>query len=130
MPTSGPTSTPIKDFIQSALFQIKEALPSDARIDGIINIELSTVVQKGKGGKFDITVVNLGAEISENQTQKLSIPVRILTETGRSVEAALKAKAESEKCQSEAERIAAEQRIEDLKQPRISIGDTSFGGPK
>jgi len=53
---------------------------------------LSTVVQKGKGGKFDITVVNLGAEISENQTQKLSIPIRILTETGLSVEAALKAK--------------------------------------
>ncbi|PKL70309.1 MAG: hypothetical protein CVV30_02830 [Methanomicrobiales archaeon HGW-Methanomicrobiales-1] len=130
--STGTTSTPIKDFIKSALLQIKEALPNDARIDGVINIELSTVVQKGKGGKFDINVVNFGADVSENQTQKISIPIRILTETGLTVEAALKAKAESKKTRSEADRIADEQRIEELKQPRAlpDLSMASFGGIK
>jgi len=105
---SDTTSTPIKDFIESALSQIKEALPSDARIDELINIELTTVVQHEKGGKFNINVVSVGAEVSENQIQKISIPIRILTETGLSVEASLKAKAELEK-------INAEKLIEKLK---------------
>lgn len=102
------TTTPIKDYIQSALFQIKEALPDDARVDGIINIEMSTVVQKGRGGKVDISVINYGSDASEHQTQKIMIPIRLLTDAGKAVEDALKAKAESDKAGATFERRMAE----------------------
>lgn len=115
--TSSATSA-IKDFIESTLTQIKAALPDDARIDGVINIEMSTIVQKEIGGGLDIRVINLGADVSENQTQKITIPIRLLTETGLAQEAAQKAKAEAEKIQSEADKITAEKIIEVSQQPR------------
>ncbi len=88
-------SSPIKDFISSAITQIKNALPDDARVDGIVNIEMSTVLQREKGGGIRIEVLNLGAKVSENQVQRITIPIRILTESGRAVEAAIKAEAEA-----------------------------------
>jgi hypothetical protein len=91
------TGSPIKDYIQSAIQQIKEALPEDARVDGIINIEMSTYLEHNKGGGIQISVLTLGTKISENQVHKISIPIRILTETGKAVEEALKAEAEAKK---------------------------------
>lgn len=85
----------IKDYLSSAIEQIKDALPEDARVDGIINVEMSTVLQKEKGGGLRIEVLNLGAKVSENQIHKITIPVRILTETGKAVEEALKAEAKA-----------------------------------
>lgn len=93
--------SPIKEFISSAIIQIKDALPEDARVDGIINIEMSTVLQNEKGGGIRIEVLNFGAKVSENQVQKITIPIRILTESGKAVESALKAKAEAEQATAE-----------------------------
>ena len=94
------STSPIKDYIESALAQIKDALPDDARVDGIINIEMSTVAQKGQGGKLNISVLNYGSDVSEHQTQKITIPIRILSDVGKAVEESLKAKAESEKAEA------------------------------
>ena len=74
---------------------------NDARVDGTINIEMSTVLQNEKGGGIRIEVLNLGAKVSENQVHKINIPIRILTETGKAVEDAMKAKAEAEKAVAE-----------------------------
>ncbi len=93
--------SPIKDFISSAINQIKEALPEDSRVDGIINVEMSTILQKEKGGGIRIEVLNLGAKVSENQVQRITIPIRILTESGKAVEAAIKAEAEAKKATAE-----------------------------
>lgn len=93
--------SPIKEYISSALKQIKDALPEDARVDGTINIEMSTVLQKEKGGGIRIEVLNLGAKVSENQIHKINIPIRILTETGKAVEEALKAEAGAKKAMAE-----------------------------
>jgi hypothetical protein len=93
--------SPIKEYISSALKQIKDALPDDARVDGTINIEMSTVLQKEKSGGIRIEVLNLGAKVSENQVHKINIPIRILTETGKAVEDAMKAEAEVKKAVAE-----------------------------
>ncbi len=93
--------SPIKDYISSAIAQIKDALPEDARVDGIVNVEMSTVLQKEKGGGIRIEVLNLGAKVSENQVQKITIPIRILTEAGKAVEEAMKAEAEAKKVTAE-----------------------------
>lgn len=92
---------PIKDYIGSAINQIKEALPEDARIDGIIKVELSTVLQKEKGGGIRIEVLDLGAKVSENQIQKITIPIKILTESSKAIDDAIKAEAEAKKATAE-----------------------------
>lgn len=96
---------PIKEYIQSTLKQIKDALPDDARVDGIINIEISTIMERNKGGGIQISVLTVGAKVSENQTHKITIPIRILTETGLAVEAALKAEAEAKKAMAEKQKM-------------------------
>ena len=96
MPISSESTSPIKDFIQSALSQINGAIPKNARIEGVIKFEISTVVQKEKNGGIDISVINLGANISENQIQKIIIPIQILTDTAIAQNAARIAKAEAE----------------------------------
>ena len=97
-------SSPIKDYIISAITQIRDALPEDTRVDGIVTVEMSTVLQKEMGGGIRIEVLNLGAKVSENQVQKITIPIRILTETGKAVEEAMKAEAEAKKAEAEAKK--------------------------
>jgi hypothetical protein len=108
MQIPGDSASPIKDFIQSALTQIKEAIPADARIDGIIKIEMSTVVQKGEDGRLEIGVIPFGADVHENQVQKITIPIQILTNSAIAQNAAIIARAESEKAQAESEKYMAE----------------------
>jgi hypothetical protein len=115
------STSPIKDFIASALMQIKNALPDDARVDGIIKIDLTTIIQKEKGGGIDVRVLNVGTDVTESQTQKISIPIRILTDTGLAVEAALKAKAEADILISESDKVSAEKKIKNLQEPRVFI---------
>ena len=108
MQIPGDSASPIKDFIQSALTQIKEAIPADARIEGVIEIELSTVVQKGEDGGLDICIINFGTDVPQNQIQKITIPIQILTNSEIAQNAAIIAKAESEKVQAESEKYMAE----------------------
>jgi hypothetical protein len=96
MDPQGPLTTPLTDYLQSVLQQIKAALPEEAIVDGIVNFEVSTVVQHDGTGGLRIAVLNFGADTSENQIQKITIPIRILTDTGEAVEKALKAKAEAD----------------------------------
>lgn len=93
--------SPIKEYISSAIKQIREALPEDVRVDGIVNIEMSTILQREKGGGLRIEVLNLGLKVSEDQIHKITIPIRILTETGKAVEEAVKAEAEAKKLAAE-----------------------------
>ncbi|HVN73023.1 MAG TPA: hypothetical protein VMT44_00335 [Methanoregula sp.] len=82
-----PPTSPIKDFIQATLAQIGESLPEGAIVDGQIRFEMSTVVQREESGSVDVRVINLGANIAENQTQKISLAIRIPTSTELSREA-------------------------------------------
>jgi hypothetical protein len=62
---------------------------------------MATVVQKGKSGGLDVSILNLGADVSENQTQKVSLAIRYPTDTEIAKDAATKAKAEQEKAESD-----------------------------
>ncbi len=119
------TATPIKDFIQSAIMQIKESLPNDARIDGIINMKITTIVQRGKGGGIDLKVLEWGADASTSQTQELIIPIRILTDTGLTLEKAMKAEFESRIAKAETERKLEELKSSNIGKPSVRVSSTS-----
>jgi hypothetical protein len=91
-PENGDT---IKEFIDSALTQIQDATSKNAMVNGSIIFEMSTYIQKDNSGKIDIKVLNIGQDVSSHQIQKITIPVKILTESEKAVEAAKKAKAEA-----------------------------------
>jgi hypothetical protein len=111
---SADSTTPIKDYVQSAIAQIKDAIPSDAKIDGIVNIRMTTVVQKTKGGGINLQVVNAGTDVGANQTQEITIPIRILTEADQTYEEAKIAEAQSRKAKAETDR-----KLEELKSNAI-----------
>jgi len=67
----------MKDFLHSTLAQIQESLPEGALLDNQIRFEMSTVVRHSEGGGLDVRVINHGAGISENETQKISLSIRI-----------------------------------------------------
>ena len=89
--------TPIKDYIESAIAQIKSSLPADARVEGTVDIEISTFLEKGKDGGFNIKVLNLGAKVSESQIHRITVPIKIVTETDLIKEEAERAVAEAKK---------------------------------
>lgn len=96
-----PSTSSISEFIKSTLTQIQEGLPGGAKIDGQIRFEMSTVVQRDKGGNLGISVLNLGADVSENQTQKVTLAIKFPTNAEIAKDAAIKAKAEEERAHSE-----------------------------
>lgn len=98
---SDQSTSSIDEYINTTLSQIRKGIPEGAVIDGSIRFEMATVGQKDKGGKLDISIINVGAAVSESQTQKVSFAVKYLTETEIAKDAAEKAKAELTKKMSE-----------------------------
>lgn len=93
--------SPIKTYIKSIISQVQDALPENARVDGTLTIEMSTVLSEEKGGALKIEVLNIGAKVAESHVHKVTIPIRILTDTGKAVEKAMKAEAEATKAAAE-----------------------------
>lgn len=105
---SGAT-TDMRDFIASTIWQIKEALPEDARISGPIGFEMSAVVQNGKSGGIELRIINFGAGITENQTQKISFSIQHLSDVELEEEAVRKIKAETDRIKAETDKEIAEE---------------------
>lgn len=78
--STDPATTPLKDYINFTITQIKDGLPPNTKIGGTIILEMSTISQEKTEGGFDIRVLNYGANISENVIQKMTIPVKIMYE--------------------------------------------------
>jgi len=98
---SDPSTTPVIEFIQSSIKQIQDGLPEGAIIKGPIKFDMATFVQKEKNGGLDISVLNLGTDIPENQIQRVSVSIKILSDAEIIQEAAKKAKAQKKQIQSE-----------------------------
>ena len=98
---SDPSTTPVTEFIQSSIKQIQDGLPQGARIKGPIKFDMATFVQKEKNGGLDISVLNFGTNVSENQTQRVSVSIKILSDAEIIHEAAKKVKAQKKQVQSE-----------------------------
>jgi hypothetical protein len=65
------SSTTVSDVIQTAVSGVKDAeKKTKGTIEGI-DFEMSFVVEKSKGGKADIKVLNYGQEVKEGTTQKM-----------------------------------------------------------
>ena len=84
MPSEEDTS--LKEYLESSITQITKAMGEKAKVEGTITIELTTGISKGKGGGLRISVLNIGAEVSEHEVQKIVIPVKILSERDRLTE--------------------------------------------
>lgn len=84
MPSEEDTS--LKEYLESTITQITEAMGEKAKVEGTITIEITTGVSRGKGGGLRISVLNIGAEVSEHEVQKIVIPVKILSERDRVTE--------------------------------------------
>ena len=85
MVASKDSTSPIKDYLQTTLTEIKSGLPSDFAINGTIVLEISTVVQKDKKGGVNISILNLGANVSSNQIQKMTIPIKMLSDKEKEI---------------------------------------------
>lgn len=98
---SDPSTTSVTEFIQSSIKQIQDGLPQGAIIEGSIKFDMATFVQREKNGGLYIGVLNLGTTIPENQTQRVSVSIKILSDADIIQEAAKKAKAQKKQIQSE-----------------------------
>jgi hypothetical protein len=98
---SDPSTTSVTEFIQSSIKQIQDGLPQGAIIEGSIKFDMATFVQREKNGGLDISVLNLGTNIPENQTQRVSVSIKILSDADIIQEATKKAKAQKKQIQSE-----------------------------
>jgi hypothetical protein len=82
---SVPSTSSVSDFISSTLDQIQMSVPKKARIDESVRFGMTTVSQKGKGGKASASILNFGAnvgvDISESQTQKVSFTIKFPADT-------------------------------------------------
>ena len=98
---SDPSTTSVTDFIQSSIKQIQEGLPPGAIIGDSITFDMATFVQRDKNGGLDISVLNLGTNIPENQTQRVSVTIKIRSDAEIVHDAAKKAKAQKKQNHSE-----------------------------
>jgi hypothetical protein len=115
---SDPSTTPVTEFIQSSIKQIQDGLPQGAIIKGPIKFDIATFVQKEKNGALDISVLNFGTNIPENQTQRVSVSIKILSDAKISQEAAKKAKSQKKQIQSESRK---EESVDQKKNHKDSI---------
>ena len=99
--------SPLKEFISSAINQIKDSLPNDARIEGVVNIEMSTIYEKEKGGVIRISVLQAGAKTSEQNVHKITVPVKILSDVDKAKDEADIAEAEKRKRKANAKPFIA-----------------------
>jgi len=98
---STPSTSPVRDYVSSTISQIQDGIPKGGRIAGQIQFELCTVSQSGKGGKIDVGILNLGADASAQQTQKVTFAINFPSAAEIATESAIKAKAEYDKVYNE-----------------------------
>ena len=94
---SDQATSSIDEYISTTLSQIQKGLPSGTILDGSVRFEMATVGQKDKGGKLAISIVNVGASVSESQTQKVVFAVKYPSPAEIAEEEAKKAQAMTSK---------------------------------
>ncbi|MFA6332932.1 MAG: hypothetical protein WCX22_08270 [Methanoregula sp.] len=98
---STPSTSPLRDYVFTTLTEIQDGITNGGQLHGPVQFELNTVTETVKGGKIDIRVLNLGADATAQQTQKVSFAVSFPSEAEIASEAAIKAKADYERAYNE-----------------------------
>ena len=91
----------LKDYISSSIVQIKEGLGEDAQLSGSIVFELSTTTDKKAGAGINIQIVELGAKVQAQETQKMTIPIKLTSEVDKAQYEASLAEANAKKAMAE-----------------------------
>ena len=95
------TGSAIANYIKDVKNQIKEGLGSDSSIAGVIDLEMSTTLEKVGGGGFKISVLQAGAEIKSEEVHKIKIPIKLDSDLDKAEHKAKIAEAEFQKELSE-----------------------------
>lgn len=69
------TGSEMAAYIGDVKKQIQTGLGSDAYLAGPINLEMSTTLEKSKSGVFNISVLQAGAKINNQEVHKISLQV-------------------------------------------------------
>ena len=72
-----PATSSLSDVLQILIRQIQEGLPKGTKLEGPVQLVLSTIIRKDKHGGVEIRVVEEGAKIPESQIQRITVPVTI-----------------------------------------------------
>ena len=99
-----PSITSVTEFILTSIKQIQDGLPQGAIIEGSIKFDMATFVQREKNGGLDISVLNFGTNIPENQIQRVSVSIKILSDIEIIREATKKLRAQKKQIQSESQK--------------------------
>ncbi|MCK4647691.1 hypothetical protein KAT24_02065 [Candidatus Pacearchaeota archaeon] len=91
------TGSAIADYIKDVKNQIKAGLEEDASLAGPIDLEMSTTLEKGAGGGFNISVLRAGAKVKHLEVHKIKIPIKLNSEVDKIEDEARKAEAEFQK---------------------------------
>ena len=78
----------LKDYIQNSIEKIKGGLGEKAKVSGNVVLEITTTTKANSGAGISIQVVELGAKLSAEETQKITIPITILTDLEKAKELA------------------------------------------
>ena len=77
-----PATSSLSDVLQILIRQIQEGLPKGTKLEGPVQLVLSTIIRKDKHGDVEIRVVEEGAKIPESQIQRITVPVTIPSDEG------------------------------------------------
>jgi hypothetical protein len=117
MPEETENDGTLRGFVASAITQITSALPTDAKVDGSINFEVSTVEKDNGSGKLDIFIVKLGMDASQIQSQKVSFSVKIQTEYDKIIEKGLIAQSEADIAEAQVKKARNEKALDPFVHP-------------
>jgi len=97
---STPSTSAVRDYVSDMLNQIKDGVNAEGGVlNGTVLFELATVSESEKGGKVDARVVNFGANVSSQNTHKVTFSVNFPSDVELATDATNIAKAELEKAQ-------------------------------
>ena len=95
------TGSAIANYIKDVKNQIKEGLGDDASLAGPIDLEVSTTLEKSRGGGFQISVLQVGAKVTHEQIHKIKIPIKLNSQADSIEMEARIAEAEAKKATAE-----------------------------
>jgi len=95
------TGSAIAEYIRDVKNQIRDGLGSDSSLAGAIDLEMSTTLEKGGGGGFNISVLQAGAKVKHQEVHKIKIPIKLNTDLDKAKDEAEISEAQFQKELSE-----------------------------
>ena len=80
MTDTNEVGSPLTDYLKTVIKDIRNSLSPKEEGGGVVNVEISTILEKKKGIGIMIQVLNAGANVKDVEVHKLGVPIKILNE--------------------------------------------------